>query len=115
MVGPHCTSVGVTSAPTLDGGYIAFQATGQKAGGNLHPTLTATATSVSIVHQGVIVPGTGYWVLHFLNKSGAVVGGYPSAAFVLFNGTASAGHVTVTGPEFTSDDGCSGCPALGPG
>ena len=34
VVGPYCKSVGTTSAPLLDGGASAFQATVQKAGGN---------------------------------------------------------------------------------
>lgn len=155
VVGPYCASVGVTSAPKLDGGYSAFSATVQKAGGNLygalafgakdglglnrdvigwfemHPTLTATALSASIVHQGIVVPPDGYSISYaafglnktgagalgmtITNKSGAVAGGYPSAAFMQFSGTAFTGPITITGQGFTSDDGFTGCPGSGPG
>ena len=49
------------------------------------------------------------------NKSPSVAGGYPSAAFLQFTGTAPTGSITVSGPGFTSDDGFSGCQGPGPG
>jgi hypothetical protein len=98
VVGPYCTSLGVTSAPTLDGGYSTFQSTIQKAKGNLygalaegtvdrkglqrdiidwfevHPTLNSSGLSASIVNQGRIVPPVGYSITYpafGLLKSGA--------------------------------------------
>jgi hypothetical protein len=86
VIGPFCKSRGVTSAPKLDGGFSAFQATIQKAGGNLygalplgakdgtgfprdviawfelHPSLTSVSVSASIVHQGLVVPPNGFSV-----------------------------------------------------
>ena len=155
VVGPYCQSVGVTSAPFLDGGYSAFQATVQKASGNLygvlafgskdgtgldrdvlgwfevHPTLTATSLSASIVNQGYVVPPDGYSVsspalglskdgtgaigMTITNQSASVAGGYPSASVIQFTGSAPTGDIIVTGPGFTSDDGFSGCPEKGPG
>ena len=103
VVGPYCASVGVTSAPRLDGGYSAFQSTIQKAGGNLYgalasgtkdgnglyrdiinyfeiaPTLTSTSLTASIVHQGQIIPPNGYSISYpafGLLKSGAGVIGF---------------------------------------
>jgi hypothetical protein len=49
------------------------------------------------------------------NKSKAVAGGFPSAAFIQFDGTAPTGGITVSGQGFTSDDGFSGCPGNGAG
>ncbi len=155
VIGPYCKSVGVTSAPSLDGGYSAFQATLQKASGHLYgalafgakdgtglnrdviawfevaPALTSTSVSGSIVHQGVVAPPNGYSISYpafglnktgagamgmtVTNKSASVAGGYPSAAFLQFTGTAPTGSLTVSGPGFTSDDGFTGCPAAGPG
>lgn len=155
VVGPYCQSVGVTSAPFLDGGYSAFQATVQKANDNLygvlafgskdgtgldrdvlgwfevHPTLTASSLSASIVNQGYVVPTDGYSISYpafGLNKDGAgalgmtitnqsasVPGGYPSASVIQFTGSAPTGDIFVTGPGFTSDDGFTGCPEKGPG
>jgi hypothetical protein len=154
VIGPFCKSQGVTSAPLLDGGFSAFQATIQKAGGNLygalpfgakdstglardviawfevHPTLT-TSLSASIVHQGLVVPGTGYSISYpafglnktgagamgmtITNKSKSVAGGFPSAAFIQFTGSATTGSVIVSGQGATSDDGFTGCPGAGPG
>jgi hypothetical protein len=98
VIGPFCKSVGVTSAPSLDGGFSAFQATVQKASGHLYgamafgakdgaglnrdviawfevaPTLTSTSVSGSIVHQGVVAPPNGYSISYpafGLNKTGA--------------------------------------------
>ena len=155
VIGPFCKSVGVTSAPSLDGGYSAFQATAQKAGGDLYaalafgakdstglnrdviawfevrPTLTKTSVSGSIVHQGVVIPPSGYSISYpafglskggagamgmtITNTSASAAGGYPSAAFIQFTGTAPTGAIIVSGPGFTSDDGFSGCPGAGPG
>jgi hypothetical protein len=112
VVGPYCLSVGVTSAPSLDGGYSTFQSTIQKAKGNLygalaegavdgnglardvidwfevHPTLNNSGLSASIVHQGRIVPPNGYSVSYpafGLHQSGAGVMG-----FTITNTSASA-------------------------
>jgi hypothetical protein len=99
VIGPFCKSQGVTSAPKLDGGYSAFQATIQKARGNLygalafgskdgtgfnrdviawfkvHPTLTSSPSlSASIVKQRLIVPPNGFSISYpafGLNKTGA--------------------------------------------
>ena len=87
VIGPFCTSRGVTSAPLLDGLDDVFQATIQKAGGNLYgvlplgakdgngldrdvlawfilqPTLTsAPSLTANIVAQGYVVPPDGYSV-----------------------------------------------------
>jgi hypothetical protein len=155
VVGPYCASVGVTSAPLLDGGYSTFQSTIQKAKGNLygalaqgtldgnglnrdvidwfevHPALTGSGLSASIVHQGRIVPPKGYSVSYpafgllksgagvmgftITNTDAAVAGGYPSAALIQFDGTAPTGGIIVTGQGSTSDDGFTGCGAPGPG
>jgi hypothetical protein len=149
VIGPYCSSQWVRSAPTLDGGYSAFQATIQKAGGNLygalafggkdgtgfprdaiawfevHPTLTSSSVSAKIVHQGLVVPGNGYSISYpafglnktgagamgmtITNKSKSVAGGFPSAAFIQFTGTATTGKIIVSGPGVTSDDGFTGC------
>jgi hypothetical protein len=103
VIGPYCASQGVTSAPTLDGGYSTFQSTIQKAKGNLYgalaegtvdgkglsrdiidwfevdPNLSGSGLSASIVHQGRIVPPNGYSVSYpafGLHKSGAGVIGF---------------------------------------
>jgi hypothetical protein len=155
VVGPYCASQGVTSAPTLDGGYSTFQSTIQKAKGNLYgalaegavdgkglsrdiidwfevnPDLSGSGLSASIVRQGRIVPPNGYSIsypafgLHkngagaigftITNSSAKVVGGYPSAALMEFDGTAPTGGIIVSGQGFTSDDGFTGCPGPGPG
>jgi hypothetical protein len=98
VVGPYCRSVGVTSAPRLDGGYPAFQATIQKASGILYgalafgardgaglardvvawfavrPRLTAGLLSANVIHQGYLVPENGYSLSYpafGLDRSGA--------------------------------------------
>ena len=103
VVGPYCASVGVTSAPLLDGGYSTFQSTIQKAKGKLYgslaqgtvdgkglkrdvidwfevaPSLTDLGLSASIVHQGRVIPPNGYSLSYpafGLNKSGAGVIGF---------------------------------------
>jgi hypothetical protein len=85
IVGPYCASQGVTSAPSLNADPSEFQATIQKAGGNLYgvlpfasndgngfsrnvlawfilrPTLTSTPSlTANIVAQGYVVPPDGY-------------------------------------------------------
>jgi hypothetical protein len=85
IVGPYCKSQGVTSAPQLDGGYNAFQATIQMTPGKLYgalafdspdssglardvvawfavtPSVSSTGVvSASIANQGYVVPPTGY-------------------------------------------------------
>lgn len=99
VIGPYCTLVGVTSAPQLDGGFNAFQATIQKAGGNLYgvlpfgatdgnglnrdvlawfilqPSLTSSPSlTAHIVAQGYVVPPSGYSLSYpafAIRKSGA--------------------------------------------
>ncbi|MGH6848574.1 MAG: hypothetical protein ACREC0_14430 [Methylocella sp.] len=155
VVGTYCASVGATSAPSLDGGYSDIQATVQKASGNLYaalpyaatdgtgfnrdviawfevlPTLTTTALSASIVHQGYVVPPNGYSVSYpafglnqlgagvmgmtITNKSASVPGGYPSAAYIQFTGTGVTGSIGIRGGGFTSFDSFTGCPGPGPG
>lgn len=155
VVGPYCASVGTTSAPSLDGGYSAFGATVQKAGGNLYaalafgakdgnglnrdvigwfevqPDLTPTGLTATLVRQGKLVPPDGYSLSYpalgltlagsgmmgvtVTNVSANVTGGYPSAAVVQFTGTNFSGPLIVSGSGFTSDDGFSGCPGVGPG
>ena len=85
IVGPYCASQGVTSAPSLNADFSEFQATIQKAGGNLYgvlpfgskdgngfsrnvlawfilrPTLTnSPSLTANIVAQGYVVPPDGY-------------------------------------------------------
>src|SRR5262249_14618973 len=99
VIGPFCKSQGVTSAPFLDGGYNAFQATVQKANGKLSSALAfgsndskglprdvlawfvltpsvngSGVRSASIFKQGYVIPGTGFSISYpafGLNKSGA--------------------------------------------
>jgi hypothetical protein len=101
VIGPFCTSRGVTSAPLLDGGYNAFQATIQKAGGNLYavlafgatdgngldrdvlawfilqPTLTSSPSlTANIIAQNYVVPPNGYSMSYpafAVNKAGVGV------------------------------------------
>ena len=155
VVGKYCASVGATSAPLLDAGYPTFQSTVQKAKGNLfgalaegtvdstglqrniidwfevHPTLTGSGLSASIVNQGRIVPPSGYSISYpafgllksgagfmgftITNVDAAVAGGYPSAAVIQFDGSAPTGRILVTGQGSTSDDGFTGCGGPGPG
>jgi hypothetical protein len=85
IVGPYCKSQGVTSAPLLDGGYNAFQATIQMTSTRLFGALafdspdstglardviawfavtpsvnSSGVPSASIFRQGYVVPPTGY-------------------------------------------------------
>lgn len=155
VVGPFCASQGITSAPTLDGGYSTFQSTIQKAKGNLYgalaegrvdgkglsrdiidwfevdPDLSGSKLTASIVHQGRVVPPDGYSITYpafglrkngagvmgftITNSSAAVAGGYPSAALIEFDGTATSGGIIVSGQGYTSDDGFTGCLGIGPG
>jgi hypothetical protein len=102
VIGPFCKSQGVTSAPSLDADFSKFQATIQKASGNLygalpfaakdgtgfprdvvawfevHPILTSSSISASIAHQNYVIPGNGYSIIYpafGLNKTGAGVMG----------------------------------------
>jgi hypothetical protein len=98
IVGPYCASQGVTSAPSLNADFSEFQATIQKAGGNLYgvlpfaskdgngfgrnvlawfilrPTLTSTPSlTANIVAQGYVVPPDGYSLIYpafAVNKAG---------------------------------------------
>jgi hypothetical protein len=98
IVGPYCASQGVTSAPSLNADFSEFQATIQKAGGNLYgvlpfgskdgngfsrdvlawfilrPTLTSTSSlTANIVAQGYVVPPDGYSLIYpaiAVNKAG---------------------------------------------
>jgi len=99
VIGPFCKSQGVTSAPSLDGGYNAFTATIQQASGRLYgalafgskdgtglnrdviawfvltPSVTSTGTvSATIFHQGYLIPTNGYSLSYpafGLSKTGA--------------------------------------------
>jgi len=44
-----------------------------------------------------------------------VPGGYPSAAFIQFTGSATTGGIIIKGQGKTSDDGFTGCSNPGPG
>jgi hypothetical protein len=104
IVGPYCASHGVTSAPSLNADFSEFQATIQKAGGNLYgvlpfgskdgngfsrdvlawfiirPTLTSTPSlNANIVAQGYVVPPDGYSLIYpaiAVNKAGKGVIGF---------------------------------------
>ena len=139
VVGPNCSSVGVTSAPSLDGGYSAFQATVQKASGHLYgalafgakdgtglnrdviawfevaPALTSTSVSGSIVHQGVVTPANGYSISYpafGLNKTGAGAMG-----MTITNKSASAvgGYPSAAVLQFTGTAPTGSITVSGPG
>jgi hypothetical protein len=104
IVGPYCASQGVTSAPSLDANFSEFQATIQKAAGNLYgvlpfgskdgngfarnvlawfilrPTLTSsTSLTASILAQGYVVPPDGYSLIYpafAVNKAGTGLIGF---------------------------------------
>jgi hypothetical protein len=105
IVGPYCASQGVTSAPSLDANFSEFQATIQKAGGNLYgvlpfgsmdgngfsrnvlawfilrPALTRSSPSLTanIVAQGYVVPPNGYSLIYpafAVNKAGTGLIGF---------------------------------------
>jgi hypothetical protein len=137
VIGPYCKSVGVTSAPKLDGGYSAFQATVQKASGYLSaalafgakdgtslsrdviawfevkPTLTTTSLSASIVHQGALVPPNGYSIAYpafALAKSGAGAMGMSitNKSQAVAGGYPSTAFDQFTGTGFTGSIGIVG-------
>lgn len=97
----------------------------------VHPELNSSGLSATVVHQGRVVPPDGYSIsypafgLHesgsgvmgftITNTKATVAGGYPSAAFIEFDGMATTGGIIVSGQGFTSDDGFTGCSAPGPG
>ena len=104
IVGPYCASQGVTSAPSLDANFSEFQATIQKAAGNLYgvlpfgskdgngftrnvlawfifrPTLTSSPSlTASILAQGYVIPPDGYSLIYpafAVNKAGTGVIGF---------------------------------------
>jgi hypothetical protein len=104
IVGPTCASHGVTSAPSLNAEFSEFQATIQKAGGNLYgvlpfgskdgngfsrdvlawfvfrPTLTRThSLTANIVAQGYVIPPDGYSLIYpafAVNKAGTGLIGF---------------------------------------
>lgn len=107
VIGPYCSSQLAISAPLLDAGYWAFQATVQKANGRLYAALPSGALdgtalprdivawfaitpsvsntgipSAVITAQGYVVPGDGYSLLYpafALNKTGAGILGFTIA------------------------------------
>ncbi len=97
----------------------------------VHPTLNSSGLSASIVSQGRVVPpsgysisypafglrasGAGYMGFTITNVNASVAGGYPSAAVLQFDGSATTGQILVTGQGATSDDGFTGCGGSGPG
>ena len=54
VVGPFCKSKGVTSAPLLDGGFAAFQATVQQASGRLYGTMAFGSPDANQLNRDVI-------------------------------------------------------------
>jgi hypothetical protein len=104
IVGPTCKSQGVTSAPSLDADFSEFQATIQKAGGNLYGVLPLASTNgngfsrnvlawfilrprltnslsltANIVAQGYVVPSDGYSLIYpafAVNKAGTGLIGF---------------------------------------
>jgi hypothetical protein len=97
----------------------------------LKPSVNGSGVpSAFIVNQGYVVAPNGYSLLYpafALNKFGAgalglsitnqsanVHGGFPSAGFIQFTGTGTAGKVLVSGQGIASDDGFTGCD-MGPG
>jgi hypothetical protein len=130
VVGPYCRSLGVTSAPTLDGGYPALQATIQKAGGRLYgalafgardgaglardvvawfavrPRLSAGFLSANVVHQGYLVPENGYSLSYpafGLDKTGAGTLGFSETnkSAAVPGGFPSASLIRFTGTGFS--------------
>ena len=139
VVGPYCASVGTTSAPSLDGGYSAFQATIQKARGNLygvlafgakdgnglnrdvlgwfeiHPTLSTNSLSASVVHQGYVVPPNGYSISYpafGLNKTGAGVMGM---TITNTSGSVAGGYPSASVLQFTGSAPTGSIIVTGPG
>jgi hypothetical protein len=94
----------------------------------LKPTVDAGGNVIAVTGtQGYIVPPTGYsliypaFALHKAgdgvlgmtnsNRSAAALGGFPSAAFIKFTGTAPVGNIVVSGAGAQPDDDFSGCPS----
>jgi hypothetical protein len=77
--------------------------------------------------QGYIVPPTGYSLINaafglhkagdgvlgmtISNRSATALGGFPSAAFIKFNGIAPVGNILVSGAGAQPADDFSGCPS----
>ena len=131
VVGPYCKSKGVTSAPSLDGGYNAFGATIQKASGRLYgalafgskdstgfhrdviawfaltPTVTSTGTvSATIYKEGYVIPTNGYSLTYpefGLNKTGAGAMGFTETnkSASVPGGYPSASFIQFTGTSIT--------------
>jgi hypothetical protein len=126
VIGPYCTSVGATSAPTIDAGYNAFQATVQMAAGNLYGALAYAATdgnglqrdniawfavtpsvnssgvpSASIASQGAIAATNGYSLSYpafGLNSTGA---GYLGVTETNISSSVAAGYPSASILQFT--------------
>jgi hypothetical protein len=100
----------------------------------LKPTVDGLGNVTAVTAtQGYIFPPTGYsliypaFALHkagdgvlgvtISNRSAAAIGGFPSAAFIRFNGTAPVGNILVSGKGFQADDDFSACspPPVGDG
>jgi len=133
VIGPYCTSKGVTSAPRLDGGYAAFQATVQKASGRLYgalafgsndgnglnrdviawfaltPSVNSNGVpSASIFTQGYLVPTNGYSLSYpafGLNQTSAGVLGFTETnqSASVPAGYPSASIIQFTGTTFTGN------------
>ena len=133
VIGPYCASQGVTSAPQLDGGYSAFQATVQKANGSLYGALAFGAVdgnglnrddiawfgltpavnssgipSATVLVQGEFQPPNGYSLSYpafGLNSAGAGVLGMTITAnsASVTGGYPSASTYQFTGTAFTGD------------
>jgi hypothetical protein len=131
VIGPYCSSVGATSAPSLDGGYSAFQATIQMAGAKLYGALAYGATddnglarnniawfvvtpsvdsngvpSASIPNQGFLAAANGYSLSYpafGLDKTGAGYMGITQTnqSADVVAGFPSASIIQFTGMGFT--------------
>jgi hypothetical protein len=131
VVGPYCKSQGVTSAPSLDGGYSAFQATIQKASGRLYgvlafgsndgtglnrdviawfvltPSVTSAGkVSATIYKQGYLIPANGYSLSYpafGLSKTGAGAMGFTQTnkRAKVAGGYPSASSIQFTGTSTT--------------
>ena len=133
VVGPYCASQGVTSAPQLDGGYSAFQATIQKASGQFYGALAFGAQdgnglnrdviawfgmtpsvnsggvpSASVYQQGYVVPTNGYSLSYpafGLNSTGYGVMGFTQTnqSSGVVGGYPSASIIEFTGSAITGN------------
>jgi hypothetical protein len=131
VVGPYCKSQGVTSAPSLDGGYNSFGATIQKASGRLYgalafgskdktglnrdviawfvlkPSVTSTGkVSATIYKQGYLTPTNGYSLSYpafGLSKTGAGAMGFTETnkSKSVPAGYPSASFIQFNGAAFT--------------